>query len=416
MSKLEEMLKYVSEHNDFYKNRIKEYGIKDPLDITQWPVLTRKELQENRYNMFSDGYKSKYFNQQLIRQSSSGATGMPVNVYWDYKDWYASNMSLWRKRLQWYGIKPSDKYVMFTLNAFGIKNDGETIYYINDPKNILSINVSLIQDNSGYDKLVDIINEFQPKWLYIQPFVLNKLIQAFKRTEKTPPKTLKYIESVGELLSYDLRRRTIEFFNVSLSNMYGSEEMNGIAYECPDHNMYVLDDNVFIEIKNGNKISLNGEGEAVITSLNNIAMPLIRYIQNDSVVIENNKAFCECNNTYPIIKLIKGRTLNCISLIDGGEISPLTLLEIISEVNNRLGDIIEEYSFIYDNAQRLLQCFVYISSEKFNWRDAVHDKICGTFKRKTFASEKIRFKINVIASKDYKINEEKGKKVILTKI
>ncbi len=64
MTKLESILKYVSEDNDFYKNRIKEYGIKDPLDITQWPVLTRKELQENRYNMFSDGYKSKYFNQQ----------------------------------------------------------------------------------------------------------------------------------------------------------------------------------------------------------------------------------------------------------------------------------------------------------------------------------------------------------------
>ena len=127
MSKLEEMLKYVSEHNEFYKNRIKEYGIKDPLDITQWPILTRKELQENRYNMFSDGYKSKYFNQQLRRQSSSGSSGVPVNVYWDYKDWYASNMSLWRKRLQWYGIHPSDKYVMFTLNAFNIKNDGETV-------------------------------------------------------------------------------------------------------------------------------------------------------------------------------------------------------------------------------------------------------------------------------------------------
>lgn len=35
MTKLESILKYVSEDNDFYKNRIKEYGIKDPLDITQ---------------------------------------------------------------------------------------------------------------------------------------------------------------------------------------------------------------------------------------------------------------------------------------------------------------------------------------------------------------------------------------------
>lgn len=34
MTKLKEMLKYVSVHNDFYKNRRKEYGIANPLDIT----------------------------------------------------------------------------------------------------------------------------------------------------------------------------------------------------------------------------------------------------------------------------------------------------------------------------------------------------------------------------------------------
>ena len=61
MTKLETMLKYVSEHNEFYKNRIKEYGIKDPLDITQWPILTRKELQENRYNIW--GTNSQEYNE-----------------------------------------------------------------------------------------------------------------------------------------------------------------------------------------------------------------------------------------------------------------------------------------------------------------------------------------------------------------
>ena len=104
---------------------------------------------------------------------------MPVNVCWNYKDWYASNMSLWRKRLQWYGIKPGDKYVIFTLNAFNIKADGETIYYIREPENILSVNASLIQNEEQYEKLLEIINEFEPKWLYVQPFVLNKLIQAY---------------------------------------------------------------------------------------------------------------------------------------------------------------------------------------------------------------------------------------------
>ena len=117
--KLVRMLKYVSEHNDFYKKRIKEYGITNPLDITQWPILTRKELQENRYNMFSDGYKNKFFNQQLHRQSSSGSSGVPINVYWDSQDWYISNMSMWRRRLRYNDVRPNDRYVIFTLNTSG---------------------------------------------------------------------------------------------------------------------------------------------------------------------------------------------------------------------------------------------------------------------------------------------------------
>jgi len=372
MTKLEKMLKYVSEHNEFYKNRIKEYGIKDPLDITQWPVLTRKELQENRYNMFSDGYKSKYFNQQLRRQSSSGSSGVPVNVYWDYKDWYASNMSLWRKRLQWYGIHPNDKYVMFTLNAFNVKNDGETIYYIKEPANILSINVSLIQNDSGYDKLVDIINEFEPEWLYIQPFVLNKLIQAYKRTEKTPPKTLKYIESVGELLASDLRRRAIEFFKVPLANMYGSEEMNGIAYECPDHHMHVLDDNVFLEATDG--------GGAIITNLNNYAMPLIRYCQGDMIKLLELDNGCRNANNHLFIEVINGRKEEQIVDVCNNEINTFMLTEIISEINNHYFDNVLNYKFIYNISHNAMRCYIKTKNDK--WFQCIQDNIHSIIKSK----------------------------------
>ena len=66
--KLVRMLKYVSEHNDFYKKRIKEYGITNPLDITQWPVLTRKELQEIGIICFRKGT-----NQNITTSSCCGS-------------------------------------------------------------------------------------------------------------------------------------------------------------------------------------------------------------------------------------------------------------------------------------------------------------------------------------------------------
>ena len=399
--KLVRMLKYVSEHNDFYKKRIKEYGITNPLDITQWPVLTRKELQENRYNMFSDGYKSKYFNQQLRRQSSSGSTGMPVNVYWDYKDWYASNMCLWRKRLELHGIRPSDKYVLFTLSAFNMQNDDESVCYIMQSDNILSTNVSLIQSENGYNKIIDIIDDFKPKWLYIQPFVLNKLILAYRHTRRIPPKSLKYIESVGEILTSDLRRRSVDLLDISIANMYGSEEMNSIAYEHPDNHMYTLSDNVFLEIKHGQTGHYSCSGHAIITNLNNKAMPLIRYSQGDTLEIVPSKSPNVINPI--IIKAIKGRILDAIELPNGIEINPYCLLEVISEVNNHTKDTIVDFRFIYHKCSNILECDLAIN--KAAWRESICTIFESVLKRKLGSNIFVRTQIIRDANRERNISK-----------
>lgn len=360
VTKLEKMLKYVTEHNEFYKSRIKEYGIKNPLDITQWPVLTRKELQGNRYNMFSDGYKSKYFDQQLRRQSSSGSSGTPVNVYWDYNDWYSSNMSLWRKRLQWYGIKPSDKYCVFTLNSFGITPTEGKIYYINKPSNILMFNVSLVRDESGYEQMAKLINDFKPDWLYIQPFVLNQLIRAYRNLNLVPCESIKYVESVGEILTSDLRKKADELFNVKVTNMYGSEEMNGIAIEDPNREMHILTDNVFFEVESNNGISPNGNGESIITNLNNHAMPIIRYMQGDMVSIQENEK-------SPIISSISGRTFEVSPIDNGKQINSLLLSEVMSKFINQFPDTICSYRFVYNSINCNLYCIIGLYKEKKNW-------------------------------------------------
>ena len=130
MSKLEEMLKYVSEHNEFYKNRIKEHGIKDPLDITQWPILTRKELQENRYNMFSEGMYEKYYVKKLRHFQSSGSSGVPIDIYWDFSDYNKSMIEIWRFRKKYHSISPSSKKISFIYINDKPVSEPRKMYYI----------------------------------------------------------------------------------------------------------------------------------------------------------------------------------------------------------------------------------------------------------------------------------------------
>lgn len=369
--KLIKMLKYVSEHNDFYKNRIKEYGITNPLDITQWPILTRKELQENRYNMFSDGYKTKYFNQQLRRQSSSGSTGVPINVYWDYKDWYASIKTLWRKRFEHYGINPRDKCVKFTLRLFDSSTENDKVDYVIN-KNILSFNASKINDKSLLTVL-KLINEFRPRWLYATPYILQKIMCGYKKYNLIQPISVKYIESVGEILFPDVREQLSDFFNVPIVNMYGSEEFNAIAYECPNGILHLLDEIVFVECYDIKREGHICEGKTMITGLLNRAMPLLRYDLGDVISLEDIDSCRVCGLSGKVIDVVKGRSCDCVSVEYEKYIYDFNIYsmrEIIDIVNNRFKDIIVYYRFSYIKSKSVIECKVFLSNP--DWYQTVN--------------------------------------------
>lgn len=409
MSKLEEMLKYVSEHNEFYKNRIKEYGIKDPLDINQWPILTRKELQENRYNMFSDGYKSKYFNQQLRRQSSSGSSGVPITVYWDYRDYSRSIVSLWRKRKAFYDITPIDKVVKFTMfDVSSTLPNTEKLEYYYESQMILNVNRLSLNSAEKFKQLFRLLEEFSPKWIYIQPSILEKVIYYYKYFEMRFPNSVKYIESVGEVLSNNLKTVANSFFGVPIVNMYGSEEMNGIAYECTDSCMHIIDNNVFVEVKTENGINNLGKGEALITNLNNFAMPLIRYNQEDIINISNLHNDCVHIDNSKILNVIYGRKQECF-YIGTQEINSLLLTSIISEVNNINFNMILDYSYQYIISSNVLQCLINVDEKNKLWLNEIRSQIKRCFYSHT--RKNIEIKFEVVFSK---FDQPKLKRNILT--
>lgn len=389
MSKIESFLSKVYKTNEFYRNIAETQNITDPTDITQYPILNRSQLQKNRYDMFSDGYKAKYFSQRLRRQSSSGTSGVPVHVYWDEREYRSSIIRIWRMRLKYYNIRSTDARVSFTLAAFS-ETFGEDVLS-QKQKNVLSINCSSLQSEESFLKLVKLINDFSPIWLYIQPFILRKLMFCYKENNISPPNTLRYIEVVGEVFPNDLREKAKQFFGVPIANLYGTEEMNGIAYECPYGRIHVLEDNVFIECKNQDGICEFGTGEAIITNLQNIAMPLIRYNQGDVITIKNNYGCCTCGLSSPVVTEIKGRIHSCIN-INGITINSFLLCEVVSEVNNQLGDLINEYKFVYSYSKNEIHCYFSVIKSANLWIDTIMEQLNAVFKSKISIETGIIFK------------------------
>lgn len=409
MKKIDDILSFVEKNNKFYKNIINDLGIKNPLDIKQYPILSRECLQRNRYNMFSSGYKNKYYWQQLLRKSSSGSTGIPINVYWDYTDYYITMKEVWHRRKKYYDILPCDKQVAFSI----IKNDDMkkecNINYINEPINILNISVDEIFDSSLHERLIELINLFEPTWLYVRPFVLQKLLAIFKDNDKNIA-TLKYIETYGELLPEKLKNDASKYFEVPVVNMYGSEEITTIAYECPCHKMHILQNNVFAECFRDNSFYEEGEGELIVTSLTNKAMPLIRYNQGDIIKIKKLSTPCGCGSQEAVVEKISGRKIEILNIGNNVELTPLIFMDIMASIHNMFDSMIKYYKFVYSKSSRKVMCYIALQTDYQSWYKNIEEWIRKGFQNRINMSEKLVLEIiNVpysnVVDKKFKIFE-----------
>jgi Coenzyme F390 synthetase len=357
MSKIKDLLRYVSENNDFYKKIIKEHNITDATDISQYPILTRQQLQENQYNLFSDGYKAKHLHFQLRRNSSSGTNGMPVSVYWTPDDYRKSMMSIWRKRQKWYGISSTDRFVTFTLPNNRRSEISDNILVLETNYQLLINAASLISEDA-YITVIKKISHFEPKWMYIQPFILEQLIYYYKKHNIKPPNSLVHLDSIGEILNGNLKMSALDLFKTSLANLYGSQEHNGIAYECPYGKMHILEDNVYVE------------SGAIITNIINLAFPLIRYNQGDDFNVMPQLTPCKCGSISWYIDEIRGRITQSFD-IAGVKITAYTLSEVIDDVNNQFSGRISNFSFCYSVSTKSLKCDISIRNDSGNWSERV---------------------------------------------
>lgn len=374
MSKLEEILRYVSIHNDFYKKTIKDNKITDPIDIRQYPILTKSKLHENRYSMFSNGFAEKYYSKKLIRTYTSGSSGNPVNVYWDEKDYNYTSVILWRMRNKFYGISPKDRVVKFSLDLM-VENNSYTHF----KDNIMLVSPLVFNNSNKLEDIVNKIYRFSPKWLSVYPHVLEMLCDYYNTNLDKIPPSITHIETLGEVLDDKLKERGRLLFKVPIINHYGTEEVRSIAYECPFGNMHVFSDNVFVETCGKDGEYNNDEfakGSVVVTSLTNYAMPLIRYEIGDYIELLQQYQ-CPCGICSPIIRNIEGR-INESFIINGKRIDSNMLKDIIHKLNNCFADPIQKYKFIFYKSTNDLHVFFELSMAFWDWKEEI---------KKAFVSE-----------------------------
>ncbi len=307
---------------------ISPYDIRSVADLKRLPIITRKDIRQNRQLVFNPEYSRAHCH----RSHTSGSTGEPLWTYFDRRCWYRKKyFSKIRARMVC-GLEWGQRVVILESEAtrdLRLKNRNLTGHFLPLPMQYLSI-------FEAPEVLLSRLNEIRPHNVYGPPSCLFAIAKAAMQ-KGTVSTGLERIFTSSEYLTDPVRRCIEKTLGAKIYDVYGSTETKEVAWQCRMADGYhINEDEVLVEIVDdlGNVLPPGRPGHIVITDLHNKVMPLIRYLNRDKGLILQQS--CRCGLEFALMKPLTGRASEHITLPDGRRITPFRFTTSIEKTEGLL--------------------------------------------------------------------------------
>ena len=307
LRRLKSLLQHAYLTVPFYKRTFDAAGfkpnqIKSLTDLCKVPLLSKKQVRENVYfAMFSELHDKK----EMLRINTSGSTGEPFVCYAD-KFQLEMRFATTLRALEMSGWKFGDKQLRLWHQTLGMSRT-QALKERVDAWFMRRLFIPAFEmSESSLKKLINTIEKWKPVLIDGYAESLNFIAIASTAQSNHSPKA---VMSSAQQLTDSTRAHIENHFGARVLDKYGSREFSGIAYQCLDSpHHHVQDESYILEILVDNRPAKVGEiGEVVITDLNNLSMPLIRYRIGDMAeAVEQDP--CKCGRPHSRIGAISGRT------------------------------------------------------------------------------------------------------------
>jgi phenylacetate-CoA ligase len=306
---LRRLLRHAADTSPWYRERLPnapELARFRLDDLPSLPILEKSDLQSH----LDDIAGTARFGPDVREGYSGGSTGTPVRVYQsqEFRDWDGADRDrgyLWCEpfrfgmpRAFFWGSEfdsRAHRGVVGTardlvanllwLDAFSLRRDGLTATV----RRLKAYRPTLVV---GY---VSTLAEIAP--------VLDGRIGSVRA-----------VVTAAETLMPPQRSVIADAFGAPVFDRYASREAGPLAHECAAHDgLHLAMENAIIEVvgPDGQPVEEPGaEGEILVTSLRNLATPLVRYRLSD--VVRLARGDCPCGRASTRLESIVGRTSDVI--------------------------------------------------------------------------------------------------------
>jgi phenylacetate-CoA ligase len=330
LARLSSLIDHAFRCVPYYREEAKRRGLRSShvtsLDrLSLLPIITRRSVQEARHLFHAEwGRKDGWF-----RSKSSGSTGEPLEVCFDPRSWLVSRYVLKWRSLRAMGFSPLGRVAIVRAMEPGLLEEQWRTLRL--PLERWAGRRRYLSTFEAPERHLEFYRRFRPHAIHGPPSYFMALAEAAGGRMEACLRVPRIL-CTTELLDARSRQTMKERFGADVFDIYGNTEFKDVAWECPAHEGYHINaDNLIVEIvQDGVPVPPGGEGDILLTTLTNRAMPLIRYQVGDRGVL--SEGTCSCGRSLPLMKAVTGRLVDYIRFPDGRRMSPYELVNLLEEI------------------------------------------------------------------------------------
>lgn len=315
-AKLRRLVQHAYQHVPLYRQLWDDAGI-SPASITtmedlrQLPIVTKQQLRAAYPDRaLADDADPAH----VVPYTSSGSTGEPFRFVMSRAEKgvrWAVMFRCWA----WAGFYQGTRYVnLMGDHAHGALQGGWLQRLEQRLTRMLHIPAFAVHDER-LDWVVETIVRFRPAVLRSYPATAHRLAEVLAERRIDLP--LRAVLTTGEVL-YPFQRHAIEQqFGCRVFDAYGGDGMD-VAFQCGHNTGYHINaETVLVEVLDeaGRPVAAGEEGQIVLTNLNNLTMPFIRYAIADVGAVRAER--CPCGRGLPLLDHVVGRSSDQLVLPSG---------------------------------------------------------------------------------------------------
>lgn len=309
---LYETLLYAKKHTRYGKENIPNYLTEEnSIEIlNSLPVVTSHDLATNL-----NYYVSDEFNKFNSYYTTTGGTGRHPTTILLSNELYGIEWAHVHHIWSCTGYERK-KHLKLTLRGKSFKGDKLVEY--NPIYNELVVDTFKIKE-SNFNILLNELKKYDIKYIHGYPSLLKEYMVYFEKFNYKP--NLKGIFLASEGISIEDKIQMKKFFNCKILSFYGQTERALIAADFEANDMH--------KVYTSYGYPRIVDGELIVTSFVNRALPLINYrIGDGAEIVEDDK--------YIYIKNLKGRWGKDFIYLDENKKIPTASINLHSEIQDEI--------------------------------------------------------------------------------